>query len=139
MPDLKNREQFSFKESLSEMALEPKTEAELHKAIFGVEDAEKYAERMVDSYEEQLGIKVKETPLPKLKVRHIMLSPGTDDDDSALLDGLYNDPELYQVLEKTAYWTQRGEYKLFIQYTENMDVRKSRERDKAKGKVEENE
>lgn len=119
---LKDRESFVFNDSLSELPFEPRSEEEIRKSLFNGSDPEK----LVDAYEEQLGIKVPSTPTPKIKVNNVMLSPGVDDDDSVLLNQLYNDPELYQILEKSNYWTPRGEYKIFVIYTENLDVKEAR-------------
>ena len=119
---LKDRESFVFSDSLSELPFEPRSEEQIRKQLFHGSDPEK----LVDAYEEQLGIRAPETPMPKMKVSNIMLSPGTDDDDSTLLNQLYNDTELYQVIEKSAYWTPRGEYKIFVIYSENLDVKEAR-------------
>lgn len=119
---LKDRESFVFSDSLSELPFEPRSEEEVRKQLFHGQDPEK----MVDAYEEQLGIRAPEAPMPKMKVSNIMLSPGTDEDDAALLNQLYNDVELYQILEKSPYWTPRGEYKIFVIYSENLDVKELR-------------
>ena len=125
---LKEREDFIFSETLSELPLNPRTEEQVRKDLFKEFDPEK----MVDSFENQLGIKVKTPELPKLRYKNIMLSPGTDEDDSALLNELMNDHELYQIVNRSHYWTPRGEFKLFIEYTENLDIKKEREKQKEK-------
>ncbi|CAK0773804.1 hypothetical protein CCP3SC5AM1_880014 [Gammaproteobacteria bacterium] len=125
---LKDRKDFIFSETLSELPLVPKTEEQSRKDLFKGFDPEK----IMDAYEEQLGIKVKAPDMPRLRYRHIMLSPGVEEDDSQLFDQLMNDNELYQIINRTSYWTPRGEFKLFLEYTENLDVKKDREKQKEK-------
>ena len=121
---LEEREGFIFRETLSELPLEPKDEAQIQKSLFKDFDAEK----MMNAYESQLGIKPKEEAAPKIRYCSIQLSPGVDDEDQKLLSDLMNDPELYQIVNRSSYWTPRGEYKLFMEYTENLDIKASRER-----------
>lgn len=111
-----------FNDSLSDLPFEPRTEEEIRSQLFHGSDPEK----LVDAYEEQLGIKTASAPTPRFKMNNVMLSPGADDDDSVLLNQLYNDQELYQIVEKSNYWTPRGEYKIFVIYSENLDVKEAR-------------
>ena len=83
---------------------------------------------MLDAFEKAQGLEKSAPEQPKLRYKHIMLSPGVDDEDSKLLDDLMNDPELYQIVNRTQTWTVRGEFKIFIEYTENLDVKKKREK-----------
>ena len=129
MSTLKTREDFIFGE-LSELPLEPKSENE-PRSLFKDFDPDK----MIDAYEHQLGIKRNAPALPKVRYKHIMLSPGTSDEDGAILSQLMNDPELYQVINRTQYWTPRGELKLFIEYSENLDLKTERELKKEKEKA----
>jgi hypothetical protein len=124
---IKERESFVFQNALSDIPFEVRSEEEISKALFKGSDPEK----MIDAWEAAHGIPVKETPLPKLKVKNVMLSPGVDDEDADALNKLYNDHELYQIIEKSANWTPRGEYKIFVIYTENQDVLEARAKLKA--------
>ena len=122
------REDFIFKQALSDIPLEPKEEEDPSEQLF-----KNFSPKtIIDSFEKQLGFKQKETPAPKVKYKHVMLSPGVNDDDSELLDQLMNDPELYTIASKSQHWTVRGEYKLFIEYMVNLDVKKAREEKKEK-------
>ena len=123
MPNLKDRDDFIFKETLSELPLEPKTEEDIKKQLFKGFDPDK----VIDEYEAQLGVKAAPIPTPNIKYKHIMLSPAIDDNDSECLTKLMNDPELYQIINRDRYWTPRGELKIWIEYTENLDVKKQRE------------
>ena len=125
---LKDREDFIFKGSLSELPLDPKTEEQIETSLF----KNFKPKEMIDAYERQLGITVSEPSMPKLRYKHIMLSPGVDEEEGALLDKLMNDPELYQIVNRDKYWTPRGELKIWIEYTENLDVKKEREAKKEK-------
>ena len=122
-PNLKEREDFIFNPTLSDIALDPKSDDDLSKEIFKTFKQED----IIDAYEKSMGIKQRTYDIPKTRYKHIMLSPGTSEDDSELLDQLKNDPELFQIIGEKSTWTVRGEYKIFIEYLENLDVKKARE------------
>ena len=128
MSNLKERDDFIFNEVLSELPLELKGEDQIESALF----KEFKPKEMIDAYERQLGISQPDAPATKLRYKHIMLSPGVDELDAELLDKLMNDSELYQIVNRTQYWTPRGELKIFIEYTENLDLKKAREGKKEK-------
>ena len=118
------RTQYVFQQELSEIDFVPRTEEEIEKSLFKTFNPE----QLVDAYEKSMGLEKPSAEQPKLRYKHIMLSPGVDDEDSQLLDTLMNDPELYQIVNRTQTWTVRGEFKIFIEYTENLDVKKKREK-----------
>ncbi len=117
-----DRTDFVFSD-ISDLPLDPRSEEQVSKDLFKGFDPEK----VVDAYEQQLGIKTIDMPIPNLRYKHIMLSPGTNDDDDELLDQLMNDAELYHITNRLNNWTPRGELKVFIEYTENLDVKKKRQ------------
>jgi hypothetical protein len=122
----KEREDFMFAETLSELPLVPRTTEQITHELFKGSDPEK----VIDAYEQQMGIKSNGPVRLNTRYRNIMLSPGVDEDEAKLLNDLYNDTELYQIVNRTAYWTPRGEIKLFMEYMENMDVKAEREKSK---------
>ncbi|NBQ67426.1 MAG: hypothetical protein EBU46_00800 [Nitrosomonadaceae bacterium] len=118
-------QQFVFSQPLSDVNWEPPSSDEeaIKQKIFGGMDPDK----MVDAYEQQLGIKTKpNAEAPKLLWKTIMLSPGTDNEDSEHYCNLMNDIELYPERRETSTWTQRGEYKIFVIYAEDQRVKEAR-------------
>lgn len=85
------------------------------------------ASKAVDAFETQLGLRqgVK-LKAPNLIYTSRLLSPGYDDEDRDMLNQLLNDRELYQIIKMTDSWTARGDYKMFIIYAENQDVKNQR-------------
>lgn len=106
--------------TLSEISWEPKSEEQISKELFKYSDPEK----MMDAFEKQLGIDVKETTPRKQAYKCVFLSPCSDDDDRLLLQKFYNTPEQYQVINRSDNWTPKGELKIFLEYFENLDARK---------------
>ena len=120
---IKQREDFMLKGNLTNLEWEPKDEAQITKDLFKGTDPEK----LMDAYEEQLGLKQKNTTPSSAVYKCVALSPCTSDEDAALLQKFYNTPEQYSVLNRSDFWTARGELKIFLEYTENLDVRKQKE------------
>lgn len=124
-------EQFAFADTIKDLELKPSLtdEADVRKELFG----ESFdPEKMIDQYEAQLGIKKQSDAKPgKVLFKTIMLTPGDDDDDSKLLFQLMNDKELFPHLKEDHYWTPRGEYKMFVIYGEDQDVKLRREQERA--------
>jgi hypothetical protein len=116
-------ESFMLKGNLSDIAWAPRSEEEVRKDLFKGTDPEK----IIDAYEEQLGLKIKEEPKANTLYKSVFLSPCTIDQDQELLSKFYNNPDQYQVLNRSDYWTPRGELKIFLEYMENLDVKKEKE------------
>jgi|GEM_PF-6850261 len=119
---VKDREAFVLGGKLSELDWEPKTEAQISKDLFKGTDPEK----MVDSFEEQLGLKHKKFDLPKQVYKCMPLKP-FDDEDRTLLQKFYNNPEQYQVIHRSDNWNMKGELTIFLEYFENMDFKEKQE------------
>jgi len=119
----KDREDFMLKGTLSELDWEPKTEEQIRVELFKGTDPDK----MMDAYEEQMGIKPKTVAKQNLVYKFVYLSPCSNDEDGALLQKFYNNPDQYIVLNRADYWTPKGEIKIFIEYHEDLDVRKKKE------------
>lgn len=124
-------EQFAFADTIKDLELKPSLtdETAVRKELFG-ENFD--PEKMVDEFEQQLGIKKpQEANIGKVLFKTIMLTPGDDDDDSKLLFQLMNDKELFPHLKEDHYWTARGEYKMFVIYGEDQDVKQRRDHERA--------
>ena len=121
--DIKKREDFMLGGRLSELEWEPKTEEQISRDLFKGEDPNK----IVDAFEKQMGISVKEQKPVSQVYKNVFLSPGTDESDAALLCDFYNNPEQYHVINRSDNWTNRGELKIFLEYFENLDARKDKE------------
>lgn len=123
-------EQFAFADTIKDLDLKPSSsdEDQVRKELFGEHfDPEK----MIDQYEQQLGIKKpSDSKIGKVLFKSIMLTPGDDDDDNKLLFQLMNDKELYPHLKEDHYWTPRGEYKMFVIYGEDQDVKQRRDQER---------
>ena len=123
-------EQFAFADTIKDLELKPSLtdESEVRKELFGEHfDPEK----MIDQFEQQLGIKrPSDSKIGKVLFKSIMLTPGEDNDDNKLLFSLMNDKELYPHLKEDHYWTPRGEYKMFVIYGEDQDVKERRAMEK---------
>ena len=123
MSKAKAAEDFVLKGTISELDWKERDEEQITKELFKGSDPDK----MIDAYEEQLGIKTHEPTKKNTRYKHVMLSPSTNEDDDVLLDKFFNSPDQYQVLNRADYWTNRGELKIFIEYLEDMDVRREKE------------
>ena len=109
--------------NLSELEWQPRTEEQVRAELFKGKDPEK----IVDAYEVQLGLKPKEIEKKNLLYKNVFLSPCTNDEDGELLAKFYNNPEQYHLLNRSDYWTPRGELKIFLEYHEDMDVKRRKE------------
>lgn len=122
------REDFMLQGHSSELSWSPRSEEEINKNLFGGSDPDK----MMDAYEEQLGIKVKAVAKKNTMYKHVYLSPcsGSDEpnNDAVLLNQFYNNPDQYQVISRSDNWTPKGELKIFIEYLEDMDIRAEKEK-----------
>lgn len=116
--DIKKREDFMLGGRLSEIAWEPKTEEQISRDLFKGIDPNK----VVDAFESQMGITVKSPKPTKQVYKNVFLNP-TDETDAELLCKFYNNPEQYQVINRSDNWTARGDLKIFLEYFENLDVR----------------
>jgi hypothetical protein len=123
--EIKKREDFMLSGSLSEMAWEPRTEAQISRDLFKGTDPEK----IVDAFESQTGLLVKNIIPTNQVYKNVFLSPCTDEEDAQLLCKFYNNPEQYQVINRSDNWTPRGELKIFLEYFENLDVRINKEQE----------
>lgn len=120
----KNREEFMLAGKLSELDWVPKTEEEISKDLFKGTDPEK----IIDAFEEQIGLNVKDTT-PKNQVYKCMDLRPFDDEDRMLLQKFYNNPEQYQIIRRSENWTQRGELVIFLEYFEDLDSKLQKEKD----------
>lgn len=122
-------EQFAFSDTLKDVEWKPRgTEEETRRELFG-ENFD--PEKVIDKYEETVGIKSPNEKKFNVLYKSVMLSPGDDEDDRQLLFDLMNDKELYPHLKEESNWTPRGEYKMFIIYAEDQDVKKKRQAEAA--------
>ena len=121
----KNREDFMLKGKLSELDWVPKSEEQFSRDLFSGTDPEK----IMDSFEEQMGITVKETA-PNNQVYKCMDLRPFDDEDRALLQKFYNTPDQYQIIRRSDNWTQKGDLVIFLEYFENLDVKLEKEQEK---------
>lgn len=122
-----------LKGNLSELTWTPRTEEQIEKDLF----QGKNPETMIDAYEEQLGIKAREVPKRNLLYKSVSLSPCNNDADAGLLAQFYNSPEQYVLLNRSDYWTHNGQLKIFLEYQEDMDVK--RKKDEAQAQEEDKE
>ena len=118
-------EQFAFSDTIKDLDWKVSTDDEdkVRKELFG-ENFD--PDKLIDKFEEQTGIKSASTKPANVVYKSVMLSPGDDNDDAALLYQLMNDKELYPMLQEKSNWTPKGEYKMFIIYGENQDVKTKR-------------
>lgn len=111
-------DQFLFSNVLSDMPSNPKkAERNLEAELFG----DKQVAQMLDEYEKSIGFKEQEKPKQNVKWRNIVLCP-EDANDRATLNDLMNDKEKYTIIKWSEAWTARSQYKVFIIFTENLDV-----------------
>lgn len=114
-----------LKGKLSELDWVPKSEEQISRDLFSGTDPEK----IMDSFEEQMGITVKETA-PTTQVYKCMDLRPFDDEDRALLQKFYNTPDQYQIIRRSDNWTQKGDLVIFLEYFENLDVKLEKEQEK---------
>jgi hypothetical protein len=122
--ELKKRENFMLSGKLSELDWVPKSEEEIRKDLFKGSDPEK----MMDAFERQMGISVKNTEPTNQVYKCVDLRP-FDDGDRELLQKFYNTPEQYQVIRRSDNWTPKGELIIFLEYFENLDVKLDKEQE----------
>ena len=108
---------------LSELAWEPKTEEQISRDLFKGTDPEK----IVDAFEEQMGLKVRNIEAPKQVYKCVHLRP-FDDEDRDLLQKFYNSPERFHVVHRSDNWNMKGELTIFLEYFENMDVKQKEDK-----------
>lgn len=123
-PDVEEKTEFIISGSVSDMKKREKGR-DIETDLFG----SKSIKEVIDSFEEQTGIKNKVFIKPKEEFKNILLSPGYDEEDRTLLNQLLNDNEMYRIVKMTESWTARGEFKLFIIYAENLDLKAKREQE----------
>ena len=123
--EIKNRENLMLYGKLSELDWTPKSEEQISKDLFKGSDPDK----MIDAFEESIGITVKDHSPQNQVYKCVDLRP-FDDEDRKLLQDFYNNPEQYQVIRRSDNWTQRGDLVIFLEYFENIDVKLDKEQDK---------
>ena len=121
--ELKKREDFMLGGKLSELDWVPKSEEQVSKDLFKGGDPEK----MIDAFEKQMGISVKETT-PKNQVYKCMDIRPFDEEDRLVLQKFYNNPEQYQIIRRSENWTPRGDLIIFLEYYEDLDVKLDKEK-----------
>jgi len=84
--------------------------------------------KVVDSFEAAIGLNKPEVDKKNIAFRNILLNPGGDEEDSALLNRLLNDTERYHITFMDKTWTPCGDYKMFIVYVDDLDVKAKREK-----------
>lgn len=117
------REDFMLKGNLSELEWTPRTEDQISQDLFKGTNPDK----LIDAYEEQLGLKNKPQEKANTAYKCVFLSPCSEPADADLLQKFYNCPDQYQVMNRSDYWTPRGELKIFLEYQENLDVKKKKD------------
>jgi hypothetical protein len=125
--EAKARENFMLDGKLSELVWTPKTEVEMSKQLFHGSNPED----MMDRFEAMQGITTKKDSVSKINNRYkcVFLRPNNDE-DRALQEQFYNNPERYQVVNRSDNWTHSGDLVIFLEYFENMDVRAEQEANK---------
>lgn len=73
----------------------------------------------IDRLEQQLGLSPVIVKLD-VKYKNILLNLA-DEEDKALLNELMNEKEKYNIILWKDSWTQKGDYKLFVIYTEQAE------------------
>ena len=121
--EIKKREDFMLGGKLSELEWVPKTEAQISKDLFKGSNPED----IMDAFEKQMGLVVKDTT-PKNQVYKCMDLRPFNDEDRLLLQKFYNTPDQYQIIRRAENWTPRGELIIFLEYYEDMDVKLDKER-----------
>lgn len=121
---MNNNESFVFKEQLSDIrnSSVPEPDRDLEQELFG----KKGIKVALDSLEQSLGYGEKEKKV-KVKVYNKIFSPDTSE-DKKLLDELLNDPR-FEILRWVDSWTAHGHYKVFIIYSENLELRPVKAKD----------
>ena len=120
---VKERESFMLEGHLSELTWEPKSEEQVRKDLFKGSDPDK----MVDSFEQQLGLDIKNTTPRNQIYKCVFLSPCTSEEDQLLLQKFYNNTDQYVVAHRSDNWTQQGTLKIFLEYYEDLDIKQAKE------------
>jgi hypothetical protein len=122
-------DEFIITEAVSDLPLKPRgKDRDIETELFG----QKKVKEVIDAFEETIGIKNKHVKAPNVVYKNILLSPGYDEEDRALYNDLLNDIELYRIVKISESWTNRGDFKIFIVYTEDQDVKQQRIEEKDK-------
>lgn len=83
--------------------------------------AGKTSKEIVDTLEREMGIKA---PIKKENIKkHVATLAPDDDADKELLELILNNPDRYNINYMDKTWTVRGEYRMFIVYSENLNVK----------------
>ena len=119
-----SNENFVFREQLSDLATSDFKEPsrDLENELFG----KKGLKAGLDALEHELGYATK-APVSKTKVYNKIFTPAAED-DQALLNELLNDPK-FQIVKWVDSWTAHGDYRVFVIYTENIDLRKNKSKE----------
>lgn len=116
-----NNDTFVFKETLSDLSNNayPEPVRDLETELFG----KKGLKEKLDALESTLGYG-KENTTPKIKFHNKIFCPNSED-DRKLLNELLNDPR-FSVVKWEDTWTAHGDYRVFIIYSENLEVKKAK-------------
>jgi hypothetical protein len=120
--EVAKREEFMLAGKLSELDWEPKSEEQISQALFRGTDPDK----MVDAFEKQLGLDIKDNT-PKNQVYKCVDLRPFNDEDRELLQKFYNNPAQYQLIKRTDNWTPKGDLIIFLEYIEDLDVKADKE------------
>lgn len=120
---LTDKETFVFAEPAHDLNYEPPEtdESVIAERLFGKQTPG----QMIDAFERQVGLQQPKTEKLNWVYKVVMLS-GEDEEDMALYCQLLNDQELYPRHTTATSWTARGEYKMFVTYAEDLNVRAAR-------------
>lgn len=115
-----NNDNFVFREQLSDIqnSSVPEPTRDLEYELFG----KKGLKSALDNLEQELGYG-KSKAVPKFKIYNKVFS-ANDDEDRELMNDLFNDPK-FNIIRWEQTWTVHGDFKVFIIYSENLDLKKT--------------
>lgn len=117
-------ESFIFSEQLSEINAStiPEPTRDLEQELFG----KKGIKEVIDVFEQEMGLGKPRETKQNLKYYNRIFCPSADEDQE-LLNELLNDKDRYRIIMWDKTWTVHGDYRVFVVYSENLDVKKKDE------------
>jgi hypothetical protein len=118
-----------FSDTVSDLKISKiKKDRDLENELFG----KKGIQEKIDALEESLGFgKGEKIKSRNLKFHHKLLNPSHDEDEQ-LLNELLNDKYRFNIIMWKDTWTVHGEYKVFVIYSEDLDVKKEEDKNTEK-------
>lgn len=116
-----------FKDQISEITDSsiPAPIRDLENELFG----KKGQEKIVDAFEKELGFGGRKEVVVNEKIYNRIFCPNVDEDQK-LLNTLLNDKTKFRIIMWKDTWTAHGDYRIFIVYSENLDAKASKKKDK---------